>query len=97
MKGGRILPDRDPSFGSRDRCLAHFGHRAPRIVGDILERRQRLSGHRPAEAVIAPRVESGDRNSAAARQPDIIDPGEEDYFAIAALGLAFLLRRFPGD
>ncbi len=67
VKGRRIIPDRDPCFGSRNRRLAHFGHRPPGIVGDVFKRRQRLSGHRPAQAVIAPRVESADRHPAAAR------------------------------
>ena len=58
--------------------LPHLVHRPPRVVGDVLERRQRLPGQRPAEAVGLAALVFRSRYAARPGKPDEVVPDQKD-------------------
>ena len=72
---------RDPEPRLFVRCLPDLAHRAPRMVGDVLERRQRLTRRRPAETVRAAPLVLRDRHAAGTRQAHEVVPDQEYQLA----------------
>jgi len=68
----------DAHFGLRRRRHVSLFHWAPGIVGDVLERRQGVAGHRPVDAGLLAAAIGLQRHAAAAGDADEIVPGQED-------------------
>ena len=96
MERYAVGPDIDLGLGVGDRGLAHFQHRPPGVGRDVLERRQRLSGHGPAQAVFHPAPHFDRRNAAHAGQSDQIVPRQVGDIAVSHAPSSFGLNDVAG-